>query len=186
MPITGELVCAYLGEQLPQVFKRDVLFLSVQIDFLDYIHSHHQGQVIQEKPSLKGLVVPEIAVVVVHCIPIRLEILLDCLALLVDRIHLMGIELLAVRLYRQGSHFGGVTVLEGVLGGDKGGKRLVADPWLITTAAVYGYTIVTFEKFVNVNTSNPSGTPKIPNIAEKFHVRTTDLFHMIRDLGVRL
>jgi hypothetical protein len=98
----------------------------------------------------------------------------------------MGIELLAVRLYRQGSHFGGVTVLEGVPGGDKGGKRLVADPWLIATAAVYGYTIVTFEKFVNVNTGNPSGTPKIPNIAEKFHVRTTDLFHMIRDLGVRL
>jgi hypothetical protein len=62
----------------------------------------------------------------------------------------------------------------------------VADPWLIATAAVYGYTIVTFEKFVNVNTSNPSRTSKIPNIAEKFHVRTTDLFHMIRDLGVRL
>jgi hypothetical protein len=76
--------------------------------------------------------------------------------------------------------------LEGVPGGDKGGTRLVADPWLIATAAVYGYTIVTFEKFVNVNTGNPSGTPKIPNIAEKFHVRTTDLFHMIRDLGVRL
>jgi len=43
----------------------------------------------------------------------------------------------------------------------------VADPWLVATAAVYGYTIVTFETYVHINKGNPSGTPKIPNIAEK-------------------
>jgi hypothetical protein len=62
----------------------------------------------------------------------------------------------------------------------------VADPWLVAAAVVYGFTIVTFEKYVKINTSNPSGTPKIPNIAEKFHVRTIDLFQMIRELGIRL
>jgi len=61
-----------------------------------------------------------------------------------------------------------------------------ADPWLIAAAAVYDFTIVTFEKYVLNNAGNPSGSAKIPNIAEKFHVRTTDLFHMIRELGIRL
>jgi hypothetical protein len=61
----------------------------------------------------------------------------------------------------------------------------VADPWLIATAAVYGYTIVTFEKFVNVNKNNPSKAPKIPNIAAKFNVSTTDLFQMMKELGIK-
>jgi hypothetical protein len=65
-------------------------------------------------------------------------------------------------------------------------EESIADPWLIAVAAAYDFTIVTFEKYVNINAGNPSGTAKIPNIAEKFQVRTTDLFHMIRDLGIKL
>ncbi len=76
----------------------------MQIDFLDCVHSHHQLQVIEEQPPLKGLVAPETAVIIAHRVPVRLEILLDSLALLVDGIHLPGVELLAVCLYRQGAH----------------------------------------------------------------------------------
>jgi hypothetical protein len=65
-------------------------------------------------------------------------------------------------------------------------EESIADPWLIATAAVNNYTLVTFETYVQVNTGNPSGKVKIPNIAAKFGVNTTDLFHMIRDLGIRL
>lgn len=65
-------------------------------------------------------------------------------------------------------------------------EESVADPWLIATASVYGFTIVTFEKHVQPNSSNPSSSPKIPNIADKFHVRTTDLFQMIRELRIKL
>ena len=61
-----------------------------------------------------------------------------------------------------------------------------ADPWLIAAAVVHGFTIVTFEKAVHINANNPSGKAKIPNIAQRFQVKTTDLFGMIRDLGIRL
>jgi len=64
--------------------------------------------------------------------------------------------------------------------------KSVADPWLIATAVVYGFTIVTFEKYVKANANNPSGVPKIPNVAEHFQVRTIDLFQMIRNLGIKL
>jgi len=57
---------------------------------------------------------------------------------------------------------------------------------LIAAACVYDFTIVTFEKYVQSNAGNPTGFAKIPNIADKFHVRTTDLFHMIRELGIKL
>jgi len=62
----------------------------------------------------------------------------------------------------------------------------IADPWLIAAAAIHGFTIVTFETRIHLNTGSPCGTPKIPNVAEKFHVKTTDLFHMIRELGIKL
>lgn len=62
----------------------------------------------------------------------------------------------------------------------------IADPWLIAAAAVHGFTIVTFETYVHINAGNPCAKAKIPNVAEKFQVQTTDLFHMIRDLGIRL
>ena len=65
-------------------------------------------------------------------------------------------------------------------------EESVADPWLIAAACVQDFTIVTFEKYVQSNAGNPSGFAKIPNIADKFHGRTTDLFHMIRELGIKL
>lgn len=65
-------------------------------------------------------------------------------------------------------------------------EESIADPWLIAAAGVYDFTIVTFETYVKINAGNPSGKAKIPNVAEKFQVRITDLFHMIRDLGIRL
>jgi len=107
-------------------------------DFLDCVHSHHQGKVIQEQPSFKRLVAPEIAVIIVHRIPIRLEILLDCLVLLVDCIHLTGIEFLAVCLDRQGAHLGDVTFVESVPGGDQFGKLTVAEPSLLLSLGKNG------------------------------------------------
>ena len=65
-------------------------------------------------------------------------------------------------------------------------EETVADPWLIATAAAYGFTIVTFEKPVLVDANNPSKRAKIPNIAHHFKVRTVDLFGMIRELGITL
>lgn len=62
----------------------------------------------------------------------------------------------------------------------------IADPWLIATVAVYGFTIVTFEKYVKINANNPSRSAKIPNVAKEFQVNTLNLFQMIRELGIKL
>ena len=60
----------------------------------------------------------------------------------------------------------------------------VADPWIVAASAVYGYTIVTFEKYVDLVPSNPCSKPKIPNLAQEFNVRVIDLFKMIRELNL--
>ena len=62
-----------------------------------------------------------------------------------------------------------------------------ADPWLIATSIVYGYTIITFEvKNSNLNTQNPSKSAKIPDICSVFDVNTDDLYYMMRKLGITL
>lgn len=66
-------------------------------------------------------------------------------------------------------------------------KGKSADPWLIATASVYDYTIVTFESPNNgLNERDPSKKAKIPDVAKVFDVETTDLYQMIRKLGFKL
>ncbi len=62
-------------------------------------------------------------------------------------------------------------------------KATVADPWLIAVAKTYGYEIITFEKYVPINPGQPAKMAKIPNVAEVFGVRTSNLFDMLRSLG---
>jgi len=63
----------------------------------------------------------------------------------------------------------------------------VADPWLIATASVFGFTIITIEKRANrLSQHDPSGKPKIPNVASDFEVPVEDLFYMMRKLQIKL
>lgn len=62
-----------------------------------------------------------------------------------------------------------------------------ADPWLIATASVLGYTIITFETpSGGLNKSTPSGRPKIPDICSKFNVKWDNLYYMMRQLSFML
>ncbi|MBQ7432096.1 MAG: DUF4411 family protein [Lachnospiraceae bacterium] len=61
----------------------------------------------------------------------------------------------------------------------------IADPWLIATASVYGYKIVTFETGAG-KISTPSGKPKIPDIARQFDVNCVNLFYFMRKMGFQL
>lgn len=66
-------------------------------------------------------------------------------------------------------------------------KNKVADAWLIATAAVKGYTLITFEKGNDgLSSKNPSKKAKIPDIAAEFGVHTENLFYMMRSLGFKL
>ncbi len=61
----------------------------------------------------------------------------------------------------------------------------VADPWLIATAGVFGYTLVTFETSAGaISVNSPSGRPKIPDVAKVFDVRCADLFYFMRKMGI--
>lgn len=66
-------------------------------------------------------------------------------------------------------------------------KASVADPWLIATAAVYGYTIITFETFnKGLNVRNMSKKAKIPNVADAFYVKTQNLYYLMQALKIKL
>ncbi len=61
----------------------------------------------------------------------------------------------------------------------------VADPWLIATSSVLGYTLVTFETSAGtISVNNPSSRPKIPDIALKFDVKCVNLFYFMRKMGI--
>ncbi len=63
----------------------------------------------------------------------------------------------------------------------------VADPWLIATASVYGYDLVTFETSnKGLNSRFPSKEAKIPDVAKTFGVNTINLFQLMRELGMQL
>lgn len=62
----------------------------------------------------------------------------------------------------------------------------IADAWLIATAAVHGYTLITFEKTAKPNSNSPSKNAKIPDVAMAFDVKTDNLFYMMRQLGFKL
>ena len=61
----------------------------------------------------------------------------------------------------------------------------VADPWLIAAASALGYTLVTFETSAGIiSVNNPSGKPKIPDIARKFNVKCENLFYFMRKMNI--
>src|SRR5690625_3963439 len=62
----------------------------------------------------------------------------------------------------------------------------IADPWLIATAKVYGYTVITFERMIIYNGGSPMGEAKIPNVCEDVNVKCTDLFTMMEQLKIKL
>ena len=65
-------------------------------------------------------------------------------------------------------------------------KESVADPWLIATAAVHNYTIITFEKSnPTPSAANPSKKAKIPDMAKVFHVKTAELYFLMRELNFK-
>ena len=60
-------------------------------------------------------------------------------------------------------------------------KINVADPWLIAVAAVDNYTLITLER------PNNSLNEKIPSdVAEKFSVKTENLFYLMRALNIKI
>lgn len=66
-------------------------------------------------------------------------------------------------------------------------REEVADPWLIATANVRNYTIVSFEnENKGLNTRNPSKNAKIPDVAKVFKVEVQNLYYMMRVLRFSL
>ncbi len=66
-------------------------------------------------------------------------------------------------------------------------RNTVADPWLISAAKAYGYTLITFEvPNGGLNRRNPSKNAKIPDVAGEFGVKTENLFYMMRELKFTL
>lgn len=63
----------------------------------------------------------------------------------------------------------------------------VADAWLIATALVYNYTIITFENSAGkINPKNPSKNAKIVDVAEAFNVKCEDLYYLMKKLKFKL
>lgn len=63
----------------------------------------------------------------------------------------------------------------------------VADPWLISTAHTFGYTVITLEKSNGgLNSSHKVGVAKIPDICNAFDVPCKDLFYMMRALSFKM
>ncbi|MBO7448735.1 MAG: DUF4411 family protein [Clostridiales bacterium] len=61
----------------------------------------------------------------------------------------------------------------------------IADPWLIATASVNDYKIITFETpNKNLNSKNPAGKPKIPDVANVFNVQCENLFYFMRKTSI--
>jgi hypothetical protein len=54
-----------------------------------------------------------------------------------------------------------------------------ADPWPIAHAKAHGGRVVTFEKRV----APTSKKPKIPNVADRFGVKTLDIYRLLHELG---
>lgn len=66
-------------------------------------------------------------------------------------------------------------------------KNDVADPWLIAAAAVKAYTLITFEQpSGSLSIKNKSGKVKIPDVANHFNVKVHNLYHMMRQLEIKI
>ena len=57
-----------------------------------------------------------------------------------------------------------------------------ADPWVIAHAMADNGVIVSFESRVSID----SQTPKIPNVAQAFQIRTLSRYQMLRLMGVEI
>lgn len=63
----------------------------------------------------------------------------------------------------------------------------IADPWLIASAAANGYTLVTEEvRSGGLSKSNPNRSAKIPDVADYFGTKTTNIYDMMRKLNIKL
>lgn len=61
----------------------------------------------------------------------------------------------------------------------------VADPWLIATAAINNYILITEEvPSGGLSTKTPNKKAKIPDIAEHFGVKTGNVYYMMRELNI--
>lgn len=66
-------------------------------------------------------------------------------------------------------------------------RNEVADPWLIAAAAAKGYKLITFEQSAgSLNIKNKSGRVKIPDVAKHFEVEVHTLYHMMRQLRIKI
>lgn len=66
-------------------------------------------------------------------------------------------------------------------------RNEVADPWLIAAAAAKGYKLITFEQSAgSLNVKSKSGRVKIPDVAKHFNVEVYTLFHMMRQLKIKI
>jgi hypothetical protein len=62
----------------------------------------------------------------------------------------------------------------------------IADPWLIATAMLYNYTIITFENpNSGLNVKQPVKKVKIPDICKEFNVRCESLYYMMKKLSFK-
>lgn len=63
----------------------------------------------------------------------------------------------------------------------------VADPWLIASAKVNDFTLVTQEvPSGGLSKKTPNKKAKIPDIARFFEVKTISIYDMMRTLGIRI
>lgn len=67
-----------------------------------------------------------------------------------------------------------------------GSNHELADPWLIATAKVKNWSIVTLEIKKHYNGGTPLKNAKIPNVCEDLHVDCVDVFSMMRELGIKM
>ena len=63
----------------------------------------------------------------------------------------------------------------------------VADAWLIATAAVNNYTLITVEvPSGGLSIKTPNKAAKIPDVARAFGVKTENIYYMMRQLGIKI
>ena len=66
-------------------------------------------------------------------------------------------------------------------------RNEVADPWLIAAAAAKGYKLITIEQSAGpLNVKNKCGRVKIPDVAKHFNVEVHTLYHMMRQLKMKI
>ena len=66
-------------------------------------------------------------------------------------------------------------------------RNEVADPWLIASASAKGYKLITFEQSAGpLNVKNKCGRVKIPDVAKHFNVEVHTLYHMMRQLKMKI